>query len=127
MLKLLNRHHALFSGSEIWAIPFEPTNFWFKKINWHTQFLLHNICSTTKLINPLMIATEQFFPNKAVLCMPTTDKSWIKSTHTYWLNLNRPSIRLFLQDKEGLDDIETNWSQQDLIYNLTYVKNYEKQ
>ena len=124
MFKKIDYHQAFFSGSEIWVLSFDPKNFWFKKINWHTQFLLQKMNSSLPLSNSLLVATETFFPNKAVLCIPSQKESWIKDIHKHWLNLKKPSLRIFLREKETLSHIEKDWPSKDFIYNLSYLKQY---
>ncbi len=124
MFKQLTYHQAFVAGSDLWVLPFEPTSFWFKKINWQTQFLLQTIHSPIKISNPLMITTEKFFPNKAVLCIPIQKISWIQEIHKHWINLKKPSMRIFLRKNETQDDIEKDWPKKDLIYNLSYLKQY---
>ena len=125
MLKQLTYHQAFFAGSDLWVVTLEPKNFWFKKINWQTQFLIQTInAPATARSQSLMIATEKFFPNKAVLCIPTQKNPWIKEIYNFWVNLKKPSLRIFLRENETLDDIEKNWPEKDLIYNISYLKQY---
>lgn len=125
MFNRLTFHKAFSTGSDLWILPFLPKNFWFKKINWYLQFLIHPINSLPRITQPLLINTTKSLPNKSILCLPYQKTNWIQQAHMHWVNLKKPSTRLFLLDFVTKSDLMSDWPQQDAVYNLSYLEDKE--
>ncbi|MGI9548679.1 MAG: hypothetical protein ACR2M7_01675 [Bdellovibrionales bacterium] len=125
MFKACSFYHAFFGGSDFWAICLDPKDFWFKKINWQTKFLIQKIKPTTTVKQSLIVSTDSFFPNKAVLCIPPQKKLWIQEVHKHWVNFKKPTLRIFLKDHETLEDLKNNWPKQDWTDSISYLNPHE--
>lgn len=109
------------AGHDLWALTFNPEDFWFKKINWHTQFLLNKINEPHQNIDrALLMPTEQILFNKSLLCLLDSEDI-APQIYQHWKNLKKPSLRIFLNSKIHKKDLESFWPLEDLKYSLSYV------
>ena len=74
MFKSLGQLQKFQSGHQLWLIFFEPQRNLFKKINWRTNFLLQNLEKKESISKPVLLDTQNIFPNKLLLCLPFKKK-----------------------------------------------------
>ena len=121
MFKVLHQNKALSEGSDLWVIIFNPENFWFQKINWLSKFTLQKEEDFKQISEPLLVATQQFLPNKSILCMPKNTENLSEKIHTFWKNLKKPSLRVFIDSKDAKEEFESKWPKEDLQGQLSCV------
>jgi len=118
----LPQNSALTPGSELWVVPDQENSRWSQQLDWYLNFQIartHNkkpmeVPSTIKHIleeeeiefpfgelkenSPLLIVSSQALPNSQFVELPYLKRksSWIKKIHSLWLDLGKPSIRIFL-------------------------------
>ena len=101
MIECISSYRALNRGAKLWALPFEPKDFWFKKINWRLRFLLCPPLADRPPDHPMLVSVEGVFPTQHILCLPKDKEDWVSSCHRRWKQLGKPSLRVFLpQDME---------------------------
>ena len=94
MISKLSYYDKFSSGADLWCFFFEPERDLFKAINWRAQFGIQKIKEQVQLTQPLLIESSSFFPNKYLLCLPETFLA--QKSYEIWVQLKRPSVRLFL-------------------------------
>ena len=134
----LFQHGALASGSKLWVIPSPEDCDWTPQLDWYLNFQisraafhkpqklsnhlqeiineneLNVVDATAKLEeNPnLMIACERRLPAEMLIRVPTlTDhKSWIANVYKIWLQVHKPSLRVFLPINFPISQFSNFWN-----------------
>ena len=127
--KRLSYHTALTPGADLWVL--SKASFWAKKLDWYVNFQISKPpphpslssrqikqlkewelphFSSTPTYDVLMIASENFLPNLQTVILPFKNLPlWIEQVHKIWVDLNHPSLRLFLPDHHLYTDITEKW------------------
>ena len=120
MFKSISSYQALDAGSDLWILISDFEDFWFKKINWQLGFPFHDPSKKDVIKKPILVTTQNTFPNKNILCLPYTE-DWIACCHQHWAQLKKPSLRLFLPKTLPKDSLE-QWPDEDRSHSLSYLQ-----
>lgn len=112
-------------GADLWVLPALAESSWVARIEWFCNMQLsknslHNTqevpdtlkvilqeCElplykfdehlNTETLQKVLIPSEKWFPNRWLLSLPYKEKDpWAKAIETTWIQLKKPSIRIFL-------------------------------
>lgn len=134
-LVLLNRAQAFHPGASVWVVPAENPGPLIGKMDWYLNFQLtrsldrqpedlspqlkfivteNNIpqfSSKSQSDAPLMISAERGLPTSKFIMLPGSDKmsSWTQKIHEIWVNLDHPTLRVFLPSQNAIDEFRSNW------------------
>ena len=108
-------YKALGPGADLWILPWDPMGFWFKKINWRLGFQIIAPVPQTdiSISRPILLSTEEVFPNKRILCLPEKREGWPSACYGYWKDLGCPSLRIFLPLGVEKDSLSANWPERE--------------
>lgn len=120
MFKRLSDFQKFQAGSDLWILFYEPCRDLFKRVNWRTGFLLEGIRSQKKISKSVLIDTHNMFPNEKLVCLSFNQESWVFDVHKHWDQLKKPSLRVFGHLKGHEEELNQDWPQADLLYNLSY-------
>ena len=117
-MKKLSSYEKFKPGAKLWCFFFEPERDLFKKINWRSQFMIHKIKEELSLTQALLIESSSFFPNQYLLCLPKTYSS--QQSYDIWVQLKKPSLRLFLALKFKQDFLQPWFSDPVALERVSY-------
>ena len=120
MFKSLNPSQKFQPGAQLWLVFFEPKRALFKHINWRTGFLLQNFMEQQNILKPALIDTHNIFPNRSLLCLPLSQKSWTASSYHFWKKMDKPSFRVFTPLNGTGSQLNNYWPQEDKQFSLSY-------
>jgi hypothetical protein len=134
-LKKLDILNALTPGADVWIVPDLGVSSWSRKIDWYLNLQLMRaepkkpteLCSEMREVAqkwdfdvpvaplnplaPLMVVSDRLLPNHQTILVPVgEDGQWPRRCHRVWLNLGRPSLRIFLPDHQGVETFTQEWS-----------------
>ena len=122
MIECISSYRALSQGANLWALPFEPKDFWFKKINWRLRFLLCPPLANRPPDYPVLASVEGVFPAQQILCLPKNEKNWVIACHQNWKKLGQPSLRVFLPQDMESDIFCAKWPEEKIQDILSCVR-----
>ena len=138
-LQILNRAQAFQPGCDLWVVPNEPENAVLQKMDWYLNFQLtrahaHHTAELPQQIRfimtenqmpefhekplntaPLMIAASRGLPTKRVveISQPQSQsqsaQEWSDNVYKVWLDLDRPTMRIFLPQLINLNELKEHW------------------
>ena len=97
-LNLLTPINQYNEGDDIWVFADIQNSKALKKIDWYLNFQMFN--SNFKQLETTMVLCHKKLPTKAIVSVPYNGdiKHWCNRVNKAWLELNSPSIRVFLPD-----------------------------
>jgi hypothetical protein len=134
-LQVLLNHEAFKAGAELWIVPgFEYCHLT-RQIDWYLNFQLgrglpHRPPPLSKELTdvarkwdfdppefkidpqaPLMIASRDLLPNDKTILIPYEEpvKTWAQAIYKIWVDLQKPSLRVFLPDGVPPASFEASW------------------
>lgn len=143
----LSQANALNPGADLWILSDLEKSPWIAKIDWYlnfqicrasrhqSQFLpqfLADVLENTELekknipldkSSPLMIASQEFLPNKWVVILPWSENmtAWSAQAFQIWQKLNQPSLRIFLPPGQSAGNFQTPWQTHNITPDFTVV------
>lgn len=131
----LYRAKAFGPGSDLWVLPEPEESEIATRIDWYLNFQIakSKIHQTKKIGTeiaqaikdhdlrlpeikvekeaPLLIASEQRFPNRMVVEMKVQPRkeSWVTDIQTLWTKLDRPKLRVFLPRELSPEQFQKAW------------------
>lgn len=131
----LYRAKAFGSGSDLWIVPDPEESEIASRIDWYLNFQIakSKVHETKKMSPsleesiqthdlvlpqivkvedaPLLIASEQRFPNRMVVEMKVREKpkAWIDEIQKLWAQLDRPKLRVFLPRDLSPEEFQKQW------------------
>jgi hypothetical protein len=146
-MNVLSLASAFNPGSDLWIVPDFTGSRWAAKIDWYLNF---QIASAQRHLSPelrnftvyvqketgldtyqphlpktapLMITSENFFPNKWVVVIPTANDfgHWVRQISDVWENLKHPSLRVFLPTGQNAGSFHKEWQNHHTFEDFTLV------
>lgn len=131
----LYRAKAFGAGSDLWIVPDPEESEIASRIDWYLNFQIakSKVHETQKISAhleasikthalvlpqiskedgaPLLIASEQRFPNRMVVEMKVSAKPkvWVDEIQKLWAKLDRPRLRVFLPRDMTPEDFQNEW------------------
>lgn len=131
----LYRAKAFGPGSDLWVLPEPEESEIATRIDWYLNFQIakskihktrkvgaqieevikaHDLCfPEIKLEDdaPLLISSEQRFPNRMVVEIKVQPKVevWVENIQTLWAKLDRPKLRVFLPREMSPEQFQKAW------------------
>lgn len=150
-LKNLDALTALSPGADLWIVADLGHSKWTRKIDWYLNFQLmraeprkapeisdelRKVMDTWEFdpptiavrpTAPLMVASSQLLPNSKTVMVPFTADAgeWVRRCHQVWMELQRPSLRLFLPEALSNGDVEKAWPKSDRTDHIEFVSEKE--
>ena len=137
---------ALGPGANLWIVPSEEHSEWNKKLDWYLNFQIskaldhqpqkispdfqerlkdYDIQVTGQEQSPelLMISCSGLLPSKMLVIVPYKEnyEQWMQSIHKVWLNLLKPTVRIFLPQDFPVNDFTVIWPDKTSIPDITLV------
>ena len=122
MFQSLNSFQKFQSGSHLWLIFFEPQRNLFKQINWRTGFLLNKPKGLKAISRPILLGTQNIFPNNSLLCLPFKEDKWLLDIYNSWKQMDKPSFRVFIPLNYKGDRFCKSWPSEDPSRNISYYE-----
>ena len=143
----LSQASSLNPGADLWIVPGLEESKTTQKMDWYLNFQLtgahrHKTFSPAKELSAiiencamdefkktphdesaLLISSEKLLPNKWVLEIKNSDDSdaWINKAANFWLNLGKPSLRVFLPQNITLAQFQKAWTKHQAYDDFTVV------
>lgn len=143
---VLEKARALDAGDVLWIISYDPTSFWYQRLNWLTNFCLtaNEVHSKPKVnpwliriletceipvpeipkFDPLLVPVSQWLPAEWLVTIPwvpSDAEQFIQTISHIWNQFQQPSLRLFVPASISLQRWEELWSRQNLPNHVSLV------
>ena len=138
---------ALTPGANLWIIPDYKVSYWSRKVDWYLSFQvakaqihksqqmsepLKEIVEHCELpfkdtslpdFMPLLITSQHNLPNKYTVKIEFqgSAQAWLKNIHLVWVNLQRPSLRVFLPNNVNIADVKKYWPVPETDSDISFV------
>ena len=134
MPEILDSSRAFDPGHALWIIPQDSQSHWYQRLNWLTNFQLTanelhirpqmhpwlikiiQTCGINPpeipLAEPLLVPVGQWLPADWLIMLPIQGLShndYIQKIHSLWIQLQRPSLRIFAPKIYPREHFETKW------------------
>lgn len=147
MADLLKESLVYSEGANLWVISDKPSSTWSQQLDWYLNFQiskaesferseiskeLHAILAEEEIPkvkipnqegSPLLIASRKHLPNAMTVIIPfqkEEQEAWLQSIQKTWLQLGKPSLRVFLPEELAAADFVA-FSDSNLSGEVTYV------
>ena len=120
MFKQLPVTNAFASKSDLWiAESFNPLSSLSVQIDWHLRFSSRKL----KDKSPLLIESSQYLPcQKICFIRFENSQKWIQSAYSFWKNLDKPSLKIFIPKQISFDDLKKIWTCEPLPYPIKWIQ-----
>lgn len=136
-IQQLSKSSALSSGTNLWVLPELNQSTWARQVDWYLNLQMwrseyHKVPSFSMELNtwlqdneikplqiktstsaPLMIASQGHLPAAEIVMLPCknlTEVAWLEAIHQLWLQMNKPSLRIFLPNHIKTEIVHQVWA-----------------
>ena len=143
---------ALSAGCDVWVVPDLDQSLWARRIDWYLNFqfqraelhkaqslpaelnfILSNYEFTPPFTEPplseagkshLMVASYERLPNRKTILVSQMDspQDWVRACSSLWVDLGRPSIRVFLPTMMSAQAFRTYWSAKESVAGVECIE-----
>lgn len=145
--KILTRASAFSDGAQLWVVPDLNLSPWTRLLNWYlnlqiSRFKAHKFNPYSQGLKqiveknelpfsqyeasteaPLIISCQSRLPSDSCMEMPYRNDlaTWLKDIQKVWVNLNYPTLRIFLPPKLSENELLTTWPKTDKDSEVSFV------